>query len=412
MPNDKKYVELIWADKYDKHEKGDPAPTERPNLPFQVVETVNKPRQKDIEDGLFDADQVYPEKDYPKGYPRDWKNILIWGDNKLVMSSLLKQGWAGKINLIYIDPPFFTGDNFSINTEVKGNKIEKEPSIIEDRAYKDTWKDGISSYLKYMYDRLTIMKDLLTQNGVLIIHLDDHVSHYVKCMIDEIFGYDCFQNEIIWRRGAGHSDAKRFGRNHDILLVYSKSHQYAFCPQYPEESDEETERVNVAYPQVDKDGRRYSIDNMAAAGAGSAKKFGGKLINPPRGQHWRFSQDNIDELWKTGRIIFNSKGVPRVIKYADETDRMPLQDIWTDCIRHISTVTGYPTEKPEKMVKRIVKAFSGPGDIVADFFCGSGTTLAVAEKLGRRWVGSDLSKFAIQVTRKRLLGIQESKGLT
>jgi len=384
-------------------------PIERPNLPFQVVETINKPRQKDIEEGLFSQEQYYPEKDYPKGYPRDWKNKLIWGDNKLVMSSLLKQGWAGKINLIYIDPPFFTGDNFNINTEVKGHKIEKEPSIIEDRAYKDTWKDGISSYLKYMYERLTIMQDLLDSEGCIVVHLDDHVAHYVKCMMDEIYGYDNFQNEIVWRRGAGHSDAKRFGRNHDILLFYSKSTKYTFKPMYPEDSAEEETRVNVAYPKIDKDGRRYCVDNLAAAGPGEAKIFGGKLISAPKGQHWRFSQENIDELWEAGRIVFNTNGTPRVIKYADETDRMPVQDIWTDCIRHISTATGYPTEKPEKLLARIIKALTNPGDVVADFFCGSGTTLATAEKLGRRWVGSDLSKFAIQVTRKRLLGIHESK---
>jgi hypothetical protein len=228
-------------------------------------------------------------------------------------------------------------------------------------------------------------------------------------MMDEIYGYDNFQNEIVWRRGAGHSDAKRFGRNHDILLFYSKSTKYTFKPMYPEDSAEEETRVNVAYPKIDKDGRRYCVDNLAAAGPGEAKIFGGKLISAPKGQHWRFSQENIDELWEAGRIVFNTNGTPRVIKYADETDRMPVQDIWTDCIRHISTATGYPTEKPEKLLARIIKALTNPGDVVADFFCGSGTTLATAEKLGRRWVGSDLSKFAIQVTRKRLLGIHESK---
>ena len=148
MANNKKYVELIWDQKYDKLEKGEKIPIEKPNLPFQVVETVNKPRLKDLEGGLFDPSQFYPENEYPKNYPKDWKNLLIWGDNKLVMSSLIKQGWAGKINLIYIDPPFFTGADFTIRTKLGDESIEKEPSIIEERAYKDTWSGGIASYLK------------------------------------------------------------------------------------------------------------------------------------------------------------------------------------------------------------------------------------------------------------------------
>ena len=147
MENNKKYVELLWADKYDKFEKGEKVPIEKPNLPFQVVETVNRPRLKDFEDGLFDSSQIFPEDKYPENYPIDWKNKLIWGDNKLVMSSLIKQGWAGKINLIYIDPPFFTGADFTVRTKLGDERIEKEPSIIEERAYKDTWSGGIASFI-------------------------------------------------------------------------------------------------------------------------------------------------------------------------------------------------------------------------------------------------------------------------
>jgi len=144
MANDnRKYCELLWHGKYDKIELGQKAPVERPNLPFQVVETVNKPRVR----GGTSA-SLFPKEEWPQNYPKDWKNILIWGDNKLVMSSLIKQGWAGKINLIYIDPPFYTGADFSVRTKVGDEEIEKEPSIIEERAYKDTWRGGIASYLK------------------------------------------------------------------------------------------------------------------------------------------------------------------------------------------------------------------------------------------------------------------------
>ena len=156
MENNKKYVELLWADKYDKFERGERLPIEKPNLPFQVVETVNRPRLKDLEGGLFDPSKFYPESKYPENYPKDWKNKLIWGDNKLVMSSLIKQGWAGKINLIYIDPPFFTGADFTIRTKLGNDRIEKEPSIIEERAYKDTWSNGIASYLTYMYQTIPL----------------------------------------------------------------------------------------------------------------------------------------------------------------------------------------------------------------------------------------------------------------
>ncbi len=167
MADNKKYVALLWAEKYDRYEKGEKTSIEKPNLPFQVVETVNKPRIK----GGYGA-SLFPEEEYPENYPRDGKNKLIWGDNKLVMSSLIKQGWAGKINLIYIDPPFFTGADFTIRTIVGNEAIEKEPSIIEERAYKDAWSGGIASYLKYMYERLVLMRDLLAEDGSICVHLD------------------------------------------------------------------------------------------------------------------------------------------------------------------------------------------------------------------------------------------------
>jgi len=196
MAENKKYVELIWHEKYDKLDLGEKKPIERPNLPFQVVETINKPRR--LQKGLGDYEESL--KHWPENYPKDWKNLLIRGDNKLVMSSLIKQGWAGKINLIYIDPPFFTGADFTVRTKLADERIEKEPSIIEERAYKDTWSGGIASYLKYMYERLVLMRDLLAENGSIYVHLDWHVGYYVKVMMDEIFGYENFRNEIVVKR--------------------------------------------------------------------------------------------------------------------------------------------------------------------------------------------------------------------
>ena len=182
MSNNKKYVELLWHGKYDKYEKGKKMLVEKPNLPFQIVETVNKPKIK----GGYTI-PLFPDDEYPKDYPKNWKNKLIWGDNKLIMSSLIRQECAGKINLIYIDPPFFTGRDFKIKTKFENKQIGKESSITEELSYKDTWSGGIPSYLQYMCERLILMRELLSENGSIYVHLDWHVGHYVKVMMDEIF---------------------------------------------------------------------------------------------------------------------------------------------------------------------------------------------------------------------------------
>ena len=357
MAENKKYVELIWHQKYDELEKGEKVPIERPNLPFQVVETVNEPRAKGLVKGLYES--------FPENYPRDWKNLLIWGDNKLVMSSLIKQGWAGKINLIYIDPPFFTGADFTIRTTIGNERIEKEPSIIEERAYKDTWGGGIASYLKYMYERLVLMRELLAENGSIYVHLDWHVGHYVKVLLDEIFGYENFVNEIVWyywnkfqMRGMG-----AFTRNHENIYWYVKStKEYIYTPQTR---------------PIDKPKKLKRI-------------------------YWDKEKGKIQNIkGENGRVVYD--------EYIDEK----VDDVWD--IPYLGTTSkerlSFDTQKPEELIKYIILASSNPGDIVADFFCGSGTTLSVAEKLDRRWLGCDLSKFAIQVTRKRLLGIHHSKDL-
>ena len=361
MAEDEKYIELLWHGKYNKIELSKRVPIDYSNLPFQVVETVNKPRAK----GGINA-TLYPEDQWPENYPKDWKNKLIWGDNKLVMSSLLKQGYAGKINLIYIDPPFYTGADFYYEIQVDDTKpIPKEPSIIEQRAYKDTWSGGIASYLKYMYERLVLMKELLAENGSIYVHLDWHVGHYVKVMMDEIFGYDNFINDIIWSyQGAG-APKKGFKHKHDIILLYSKSEEFFFSDENTREPM--TEKTKLKFTMIDEQGRKY--------------------------KQYKHSDGTYHK------------------QYLDETEGMRLRDVW-----EISTIQSWneklvDTQKPEALLKRIILASSNPGDIVADFFCGSGTTLAVAEKLGRRWIGADLSKYAIQVTRKRLLDIHNSKDL-
>lgn len=419
MNENKKYVELIWYQKYDKLELGQKMPIEKPNLPFQVVETVNKPRLKDLEEGLFDTSKYYPENEYPSNYPKDWKNLLIWGDNKLVMSSLIKQGWAGKINLIYIDPPFFTGADFTVRTKLGDEEIEKEPSIIEERAYKDTWSGGIASYLKYMYERLVLMRDLLAENGSIYVHLDWHVGHYVKVMMDEIFGYENFRNEIVWKRHVMVSSVEgglsSYGHKTDTILFYTKSKGNTFNIQY-QTIDEEL--LKSKFSCVEKEtGRRFETQPLILDGDEPRKlDFPTKTLELPKGKRFAWNQNTLDEkLRKNPYVIYwTQNGIPRQKKYLDEFRGQPCSNLWDDLLPITSNSNeslGYFTQKPEALLKRIILASSNEGDIVADFFCGSGTTLAVAEKLGRRWIGSDLSKFAIQVTRKRLLDIHNSNDL-
>jgi len=385
MAENKKYVELIWHQKYDKLEKGEKIPIEKPNLPFQVVETVNKPRLKDLEGGLFDPSQFYPENEYPENYPKDWKNKLIWGDNKLVMSSLIKQGWAGKINLIYIDPPFFTGADFTIRTKLGDERIEKEPSIIEERAYKDTWSGGIASYLKYMYERLVLLRDLLAENGSIYVHLDWHVGHYVKVMMDEIFGAENFINEIAWCYKEREMPLRQWNPKHDVILMFTKNEgqrQFYY------------DRVLEPYSDVTRGKFKYKDEK-------GWYQIRGKAIEG----------SPIDRA--DGLTPEHEKMYPDMTYRQYSKEGVPPRDWWTIPIinKAADERLYYGTQKPETLLKRIILASSNPGDIVADLFCGSGTTLSVAEKLGRRWIGSDLSKFAIQVTRKRLLDIHNSKDL-
>jgi len=412
--NDKKYVELIWNQKYDKIKLGEKIPIEKPNLPFQIVETVNKPR---IKSGELQS-TLFPENQWPKDYPKDWKNLLIWGDNKLVMSSLIKQGWAGKINLIYIDPPFYTGADFTVRTNIGDEEIEKEPSIIEERAYKDTWSGGIASYLKYMYERLVLMRELLAENGSIYVHLDWHVGHYIKVMMDEIFGYDNFRNEIVVGAREKHTHSQ-FG------YVSSLSNSYQIILLYVKNPNT---KLNLTKRKIGLKEERWS-PLITSYGDRPTMRFEIEGVKPIKPDRWKWSEERIKEALKNYekykgnlkdapedidiarvRISPSSKYGKIVEYYLRETEEEELTNNWTD-IQAQSSLIGYDTEKNELLLKRIIEISSNPGDIVADFFCGSGTTLAVAEKLGRRWIGSDLSKYAIQVTRKRLLDIHNSKDL-
>ena len=392
-------VELVWPGKTRE--------VTNVVLPFQSIEQIDEPRAEkpDPQLGfLWDADtgrQI-----------GGWSNKLIWGDNKLILSSL-KNGplrreieAQGGLKLVYIDPPFDVGADFSVNIEIGDEVVIKEPSVIEEVAYRDTWGKGAESYLSMMYERLRLIHQLLGEDGSLYVHCDWRMNSSLRLVLDEIFGSENYLNQITWRRVYSHSDAKRYGIVDDTVLVYTKSDRYIFNKQFKDHSES---YVKSHYGQMDENSRRFRLVTLSAAGSGPSRRFGNQIIAPPPGRHWAWSQERIDEGLRTGRIVFSAKGQPNIKQYLDETEGTVIQTIWDDVhpVNPISAeMLGYATQKPESLLQRIVSASSNEGDLVADFFCGSGTTLAVAEKLGRKWIGCDLGRFAIHTSRKRLIGVQ------
>jgi len=397
---DKKEVELVWNGK-----TGD---VTNVVLPFQVIEQVDEPRseeKRNMQTDMFDTATGRQVK--------GWNNKLIWGDNKLILSSL-KNGplreeieAQGGIKLIYIDPPFDVGADFSMDIEIGDETLTKKPSVIEELAYRDTWGKGADSFISMIYERLVLMRDLLADDGSIYVHCDWRVSSYMRLILDEIFGKNNFLNEIIWQKiRTTKAQTKSFGNVTDSIFVYSKSANAIYNRQYKPHNEK---YIKSHFKKDLETGRLFQLVSMIQMGQGPARNFGGKVIEPPKGRHWIWSQERIDQGMKDGRVRFNSKGTPRKIIYLDELEGDIVDDLWDDVYpvnSQAEEVVGYPTQKPIKLLERIIKSSSSEGDIVADFFVGSGTTTAVAEKLGRKWIASDLGKFSVHTTRKRLIGVQ------
>ena len=346
-------TELIWPGKTQE--------VTTAVLPFQVIEQVDEPRpeQGSGTPDLFAADSVSGRQS------GGWSNKLIWGDNKLVLSSLRNGPLrreieaAGGLKLVYIDPPFDVGADFSFEIEVGGESLVKQPSIIEDVAYRDTWGRGADSFVGMISERLQIVSDLLSDQGCIAVHCDWRVNSCIRLILDEIMGRQHHVNEIIWWYRRWSNAAKTYQRMHDNIYLYSKSANYTFNVQYQEYSQ----------PDAIEDTVRGIVD--------------GRLV--------RLRDEDGNYIQRSTP----NKGVP-------------CHDVFD--IQHVQPTAGerlgYPTQKPERLLDRIISGSSNPGDLVADFFCGSGTTLAVAEKLGRKWIGCDLGRFAIHTSRKRLIGVQ------
>ncbi|MGH2454818.1 MAG: site-specific DNA-methyltransferase [Candidatus Limnocylindria bacterium] len=352
--------------------------------------------------------------DWPDRYERG--GLLFHGDNKEVLAHLLANGFRGKVDLVYIDPPFDSGADYVRRVQLRGAsgtaRLDGETYTLgEQIQYTDIWAND--TYLQFMYERLLLLKELMSEKGMCMVHLDEGRVHYLKVMLDELFGPDRFINEIVWKRQTAHSDvgqgARHLGRLHDSLLIYSKGNDFTWNELFTPYTDAYTDAF---YKHIEaKTGRRYRLSDATAPGGSGKGNPHYEFLGVTR--YWRFSQKRMQELYELGRIIQTSPGaVPAQKRYLDEMRGVPLQSIWDD-IRPIQSQAGeradFPTQKPEALLERIISLGSQVGDVVLDCFIGSGTTAAVAQKLGRRWIGADINKGAIQTTVKRLAGVTEKQ---
>lgn len=404
-------TELTWEGKYKDGKKVTPV---RIALPFQTIETVNESaqqRQKTLD--FFAAE---PTADFNN---KEWRNRLIWGDKKYVLPSLLPE-FAGQVNLIYIDPPFNVGADFSFTATIADHpdadedettEFIKYPSIIEQKAYRDTWGKGLDSYMQWFYETALLLKELLTDDGCIYVHLDANVGHYVKVILDEIFGYENFRNEIIWKRMYAHNTTtKKLGSVTDTIFFYSKNDKYVFNPPRQEHSPD---YIRDFYRHKDESGRLYRLNNVERNPALGIRKnliYEFKGYTPPYG--WMMERGKLEEMDRQGKIVWSSNGRPTRKNYLDEMEKPVVGNLWDD-VKPLSGAHAermeYPTQKPEQLLSRILETSTKEGDLILDCFCGSGTTAATSEKLNRRWITCDLGRFAIHTARKRLLGITNIK---
>lgn len=342
-------TELVWEGKYDEYGNRREVDFASLAMPLQKIETVDEPMARSEAQGeLFDPKKAHLD---------DFRNMLIWGDNKLVTTSLMSE-FKGKVDLIYIDPPFDVGADFTMNLAIGNEKetVAKDQSLLEMVAYRDTWGRGTDSYISMIYERLILMRDLLADDGSIYVHSDWRVDSLIRLVLDEIFGSSNFINEIIWSYRRWPAKSKNYQRFHDVIYYYAKNKtHYVFNVEMQEVADI-TKKIHKGKKQkaLVIDGRRWSKDSDE------------DTEGTPIGDDWY---------------------IPAIAGNAQER-------------------VGFPTQKPEALLHRIISVSSNEGDLIADFFCGSGTVAAVAEKLGRKWIVGDLGKFGIHTTRKRMIDVQ------
>ena len=353
-----------------------------------------KDREEDIIADTL-AVPLQPIRTFGKNDGNTWQNMLIFGDNLQVMKTLLEMKKRGKlcnadgtpgVRLIYIDPPFAT------KQDVRGSADQK--------AYQD--KLTGAAFIEFLRKRLVFLRELLSDDGSIYIHLDTKKSHYIKVVLDQILGEARFENEIVWKRSSAHSDSATFANLHDTIFFYTKSERYAFNQLFQPYSED---YIEERYKHVDADGKRFLDRDLSSKGL-----RGGGYIYTWKGttQEWRCPPKTMKRYEKEKRLYYTSNGVARYKQYLDEMLGVALQDVWLD-INAVNSQAKerveYPTQKPESLLERIIRANSNESDLILDAFAGSGTTCAVAEKLKRRWIGIDCGKLAIYTIQKRMLNL-------
>nr|VFK12699.1 MAG: adenine-specific DNA-methyltransferase [Candidatus Kentron sp. LPFa] len=416
--DEKREVELVW--------NGKTSEVCNIVLPFQTIEQVDEPRAEKPEDTrndypLFKAAGI--SLDGRGRQLQGWTNKLIWGDNKLILSSL-KNGplreeieKQGGLKLIYIDPPFDVGADFSMDIEIGGDTFTKKPNILEEIAYRDTWGRGADSFIAMIYERLVLMRDLLAEDGSIYVHCDYRVDSLIRQAMDEVYGADNFRNSIVVQRRITKNLQRQFETiqalncANDVIFWYSKSASTRFKPTYvPMETTKPNGYWHHFWSNADRPTMRYELLG----------------VTPSKGQ-WKWSESRAKIAIKNYRNFLEQKSDQPLVAYWERTGKRlefirlgekgkvenwypPANEriadtLWTD-IHAYENEKEYATQKHEQLLERIIKASSNEGDLIADFFCGSGTTAAAAEKLGRKWIATDLGKFAIHTTRKRMIGVQ------
>ncbi len=329
----------------------------------------------------------------------DWRNLILQGDCLNALRTLRKE-YQGKFRLIYIDPPFFSGIDYSLRRKGE-TRTGHAPDVTEKPTYTDKWEGGIEEYLKFMRNRLEGMKDLLRKDGSLWVHIDFHVSHYLKIILDDVFGYWNFMNEIIWKRtNSPKAQSRGFGCQHDVILLYANdTTEFRTNPVFrPHDS---TSLKPYSYNDERGRFRLIEIEAQGIQRSESRKQFEWKGRIAP----YLYKKETLDEWWENNLIYTSRNGRYTKKQYLEDIPGVQVSDLWFDIppIQGSSEeYTGFLTQKPLLLIKRIIESASEPGDLVGDFFAGSGTTPVAACEMSRRWIICDSSEIAISLIQSRL----------
>ncbi len=354
----------------------------------------------------FRSTQYYPaqlKEVYGQEDNNGWINKIFWGDNLQVMSHLLKE-FRGKVDLIYIDPPFDSKADYKKSIRIKSKTLNTDSSNFEEKQYTDIWSND--AYLQFMYERITLLRELLSDKGTIYVHCDYRKSHHIRLILDELFGSENLINEIIWKRRSGVlAQSSRYGNGTDTILSYSKSSEYTFNPQYTKEGTEDYVAERFRYE--DENGKRYRLSPLLSPSYSPTLVYDYEGYKSPA-KGWSVSLDTMKKFHLEGRLVFPSDKSKRIQRkqYLDEWLGKPIQNIWDDIAPinpQAKERVDYPTQKPVKLLRRIIETSSNQGDLVLDVFGGCGSTAIASVETGRRFITADINSGAIYATIKRIV---------